>query len=593
MTLPNTLPKFIIYFLKPYKWPALIFVLMAFFAGFWGPFNSQILKWLIDALPQAQGNISSLYLPASLLAINFLVFDNVTWRTINYIEYKYTPNLKNDIISAVYSYVLKHSHQYYQDNLSGRVASQIDSLADNVVQIFWPCIPNFLRGASLVIVALISAYYVNIVFAVMMSLWLLVFISFSVIMSTKIVNLADDLADKETKISGELVDAISNVSNIRLFARKAYEVVYLGKFLRERKDVFQTQQWFLIKLFIAQGILISVMLAFAAYFLVYFYEKGMVSIGDFALILGLTMEVGHMIWFTVYQFDEFNKHVGKCKQCLSHLIVPHTVIDSENATKLEVSHGRITFYDVKFHYKGTAPLFQNISIEIKVGQKVGLVGYSGGGKTTFANLILRIYDVTEGAILIDGQDIKYVTQDSLRESIAMIPQDPSLFHRSIMDNIRYGRISTTDEEVIDAAKKAHAHEFILALPQGYESLVGERGVKLSGGQRQRIAIARAILKNAPILILDEATSQLDSVTESMIQESLLELMQNKTTIVIAHRLSTLQHMDRILVFDKGKIVGDGAHNELLAKGGLYKRLWDAQVGGFLGDNATKLDEEES
>ena len=210
-------------------------------------------------------------------------------------------------------------------------------------------------------------------------------------------------------------------------------------------------------------------------------------------------------------------------------------------------------------------------------------GYSGGGKSTFVNLILRLYDVTDGHVLIDDQDIRDVTQDSLRGNIAMIPQDPSLFHRSLLENIRYGRIEATDDAVIEAAKKAHANDFIRRLPQGYESLVGERGVKLSGGQRQRIAIARAILKNAPILILDEATSQLDSITEREIQDSLWELMQHKTTIVIAHRLSTLLHMDRIIVFDQGKIVEDGTHTELLNKKGLYKKLWDAQVGGFLQD----------
>ena len=216
------------------------------------------------------------------------------------------------------------------------------------------------------------------------------------------------------------------------------------------------------------------------------------------------------------------------------------------------------------------------------------MGYSGGGKSTFVNLILRLYDVMKGSILIDGQDIRAVTQDSLRKHIAMIPQDPSLFHRSLMENIRYGRLDASDEDVIEAAKKAYAHEFISTLPQGYHSLVGERGVKLSGGQRQRIAIARAILKNAPIFILDEATSQLDSVTENLIQESLWELIQNKTTIVIAHRLSTLLHMDRILVFDKGMIIQDGTHHELLSKSGLYKQLWDAQVGGFFCDDASFL-----
>ena len=261
-------------------------------------------------------------------------------------------------------------------------------------------------------------------------------------------------------------------------------------------------------------------------------------------------------------------------------MLPLEILDKPDAVILKCNRGQITFNNVKFHYKGTEPLFQNKSIEIKAGQKVGLVGYSGGGKSTFVNLILRLYDITDGAILIDGQDIRDVTQDSLRSSIALIPQDPSLFYRSLMDNIRYGRIDATDEEVISAAKKAHAHEFITKLSKIYDSLVGERGAQLSGGQRQRIAIARAILKNAPILILDEASSQLDSPTESLIQESLWDLSQNKTTLVIAHRLSTLLNMDRILVFDQGVIVEDGTHTELLSLNGLYRKLWDSQVGGI-------------
>jgi ATP-binding cassette subfamily B protein len=257
--------------------------------------------------------------------------------------------------------------------------------------------------------------------------------------------------------------------------------------------------------------------------------------------------------------------------------------DIPGATKLIVSNGRICFDNVHFKYANAAHLFEYKSVVIESGQKVGLVGYSGGGKTTFVNLILRLHDVDAGIISIDNQNINAVTQDSLHKAIGMIPQDPSLFHRTLMENIRYGNINATDKEVIEAAIKAHAHEFISKLMDGYQSPVGERGVKLSGGQRQRIAIARAILKNAPILILDEATSQLDSVTENLIQESLTELMQNKTTIVIAHRLSTLLNMDRILVFDQGQIVEDGAHRELISKNGLYKILWDAQVGGFLPD----------
>lgn len=337
--------------------------------------------------------------------------------------------------------------------------------------------------------------------------------------------------------------------------------------------------------------MIAVMMGCAAFSLIHLYGKGLISIGDFALILGLSMELGHMMWYTMFQVDQFNQALGKCRQSLRALILPHDIQDKNEATQLIVTEGQIDFVQVKFHYRGTETLFQNKSVTIAAGQKVGLVGYSGSGKSTFVNLILRLYEVVDGQILIDGQDIRDVTQHSLRRAIAMIPQDPTLFHRSLLDNIRYGRPDATDEEVIAASEKAHAHEFISQLPQGYGALVGERGVKLSGGQRQRIAIARAILKNAPILMLDEATSQLDSITESNIQASLWELMQHKTTLVIAHRLSTLLQMDRILVFDKGHIVEDGTHAQLLKQGGLYKTLWDAQVGGFLPDKMSEDNED--
>ena len=293
------------------------------------------------------------------------------------------------------------------------------------------------------------------------------------------------------------------------------------------------------------------------------------------------MEIAYITWYTMSQVNEFHQAIGKCKQSLTSLILPHDIQDKENARLLLVQKGQINFLEVEFYYKGMKPLLENKSICIDGGQKVGLVGYSGGVKSTFVNLILRLYEVSCGQIQIAGQDIRNITQESLPTQIGMIPQDPTLFPRTLMENIRYGRIEASDEEVITASKKAHAHEFISKLQHGYDSLVGERGVKLSGGQRQRIAIARAILKNAPILMLDEATSQLDSVTESHIQESLWELMQDKTTIVIAHRLSTLLHMDRILVFDQGKIVEDGSHANLLAKSGLYKSLWEKQVAGFL------------
>ncbi|WCR53121.1 MAG: Putative multidrug export ATP-binding/permease protein [Wolbachia endosymbiont of Ctenocephalides orientis wCori] len=325
------------------------------------------------------------------------------------------------------------------------------------------------------------------------------------------------------------------------------------------------------------------MQAFNLYFLIKGRQQGTITVGDFALVMGINTSIVGFLWVLTRNLARFIRLWEKITEGLQAILVIPEIQDKLGAQPLIMQKGEIKFDKVHFQYKGTESIFQNKSITIKPGQKVGLVGYSGGGKSTFVNLILRLYDMISRRILIDGQDICDVTQDSLRENIGMIPQDPSLFHRTLMENIRYGKVDASDDELIEAAKRAHAHEFISKLPQGYDSLVGERGVKLSGGQRQRIAIARAILKNAPILILYEATSQLDSITEINIQKSLWKLMQNKTTIVIAHRLSTLLHMDRILVFDQGRIVEDGTHLKLLDKNGMYKTLWDAQVGGFLPD----------
>lgn len=587
-TLPKTLLPFIWHFLRDYKAIVAVFVSLAIAAGFWGPFNSILIKYIIDLLPQVKnGDISILILPASLIVLNFIVFDNFTWRGSAYIRCKYIAVIARRIIEESMHYLLGKSHQFYQDNLSGKISKQITNLSDGIEKLTADVVPNFLRGASLLCTAFVAAYFVNPIFCLILVVWFIVFSSVSLGMSKKLVSLSDSHATSESTIVGELVDCLANQSNIRIFSRRTYEHSRMLPFLDKFQKTYTATHFYALIMHSIQGGLIAIMMAFSTYFLVYLYGKNLVTVGDFALILGLSMETGHMMWWTMTQVDEFNKAVGRCKQSLNAFITPLEIQDKSNAMALKCERGQITFDKVKFHYKGTEPLFQNKSIEIKAGEKVGLVGYSGGGKSTFAHLILRFYDVTDGVICIDGQDIRDVTQDSLREKIAMIPQDPFLFHRSLMDNIRYGQVEASDEAVIEAAKKAHAHEFIIQLPQGYNALVGERGVKLSGGQRQRIAIARAILKNAPILILDEATSQLDSLTEQLIQESLWKLMQDKTTIIIAHRLSTLLHMDRILVFDKGKIVEDGTHRELLVKDGLYKKLWDAQVGGFLGDEKTE------
>ncbi|PPE02982.1 putative ABC transporter ATP-binding protein [Holospora curviuscula] len=573
--------------MRPYKYTVITYGVLAIAAGFWGPFNSILIKQLINLLPSVAGeDISILIIPASLIIVNFIVFDNITWRGITYIRAKCVPEIINQVIGTSINYVLGQSHKFYQENLSGKISKQITNLADGIEKLIGTIGCNFLTGASLLCTAITTAYFVNPIFCFILVIWFVIFASLSILMSKKLVILSDSQAAAESIVVGELVDSLSNHHNVKIFSRTSFELLRMTPFFEKQRLAYRETYFYALVMHTIQGGLIAIMVACSCYFLIHLYRKNLVTIGDFALILGLSMETGHTMWFTMAEVDDFNKAVGRCKQSLMSWMTPLEILDTLDAVLLRCTEGKIVFKNVQFYYKEGHPLFENVSLEMKAGEKVGLVGYSGSGKSTFVNLILRLYDLKEGSILIDGHDIRTVTQDSLRENIAIIPQDPVLFHRSLMDNIRYGRIEATDTEVIEAARKAHAHIFITQLSQGYNTEVGERGAKLSGGQRQRIAIARAILKNSPILILDEATSQLDSVTESSIQESLWQLMQNKTTIVIAHRLSTLLNMDRILVFDKGKIVEDGTHSQLLTNNGLYKTLWNAQVGGFLSDKET-------
>lgn len=580
-SLPSTLSKFIWHFVKPYKVMIMIFVTLSFGAGAWGPINNLVMKYLVNLLSSPLVSPSLLILPATLLVLNFIIFDNITWRTIGYINYKFQPIIRNAIIKETFEYVLNSSHSYFSNNFSGRVANQIHMLADHIVYILYPILADFIRGSSLLILSFISTWYVNATFFWIMIIWFIIFSIFSIIMSHRLGQLSHIDAYAESYVSGQLVDSITNASTIRMFARKTYEVTHLTHALEKTTVTFRNKEFFVISLYFVQGMIIAGMLAGMNYFLIHLYSKNLITVGDFSLIIGLSMEVAYRTWHTMGQVNEFFQSVGKCKQSLDALIIPHEIKDVPNATNLRISEGTILFENVSFDYNDKKNFFNNLSISIPGGQKVGLVGYSGSGKSTFVNLILRLYDVQKGHIYIDNQDIKNVTQESLRKSIGMIPQDPLLFHRSILENIQYGCIDTTPDQVKEAAYKAHIHDVIMSMPEEYNTLTGERGVKISGGQRQRIAIARAFLKNAPILILDEATSQLDTITEQLIQHSLWNLMQNKTCLVIAHRLSTLLTMDRILVFDQGKIVEDGTHTELLAKNGLYKKLWETQVNGFV------------
>ncbi len=588
--LPKSLFPFIIHFLKPY--PLAIGALIGFsmLSGIYATINAYLTKILIDYVSHVGGHesdlLKALALPALFFIINYEVH-NLSWRGIQYVNIKSGPTIQNNIIKQMFAYAEKNSYRFFQENFGGTIASNITTIADNIFVMVTNVAPFVIRQIMQVILALISMYFINPIFCAAFFIWVILFLAISLFYSKKIMLLSDVLAEGQSKLAGEINDSISNSNNVRLFAREQYEVNYLDRSLNYVANKFRHKEWFACKLSFVQSLSITLLIAALLYSLIKLREHNLVTVGDFAFILGLSLYVTEGVWYLTEQILRLNDLIGRSRQSLTMIMVPQEVTDAPMAKNISISHGEITFKDVTFRYKRSDNLFENKSVSIKGGQRVGLVGFSGSGKTTFVNLIVRLFDVSSGVISIDNQNISEVTQHSLRENIGFITQDPVLFHRSLLENIRYGKIDAPDEEVIEAAKKSHAHEFISLTPEGYHSLVGERGIKLSGGQRQRISIARAMLKNAPILILDEATSALDSVTEGYIQESLAILMKGKTVIVIAHRLSTLLEMDRILVFDQGKIVEDGTHQSLLHQQGMYTQLWNSQVGGFLLDETSE------
>ncbi|MBS0184839.1 MAG: ABC transporter ATP-binding protein [Proteobacteria bacterium] len=568
--------------IRPFYWSFTIMLLVAIAWAIDLSLRPYLLKVILDRLNQSPSQEAFKYIAYPLLIYFFLSFFHTSmFRLYNYfVEIKMIPALHKKITNSIFSYMIKHDHSYYQNNFSGSLANKINDLKNSIPDIVRIFIDRFLSHILGLAVAIFTLWHVRIEFALAMLTWTLLFIGVAFFCSKRIQHLADKQSELGSTVTGKLVDILSNILSVKLFSRQRKEKESLNETLQEALKAERKLQWFYFWMWIFYGYSFLITQGICLYFLIKGREQGIISIGDFALVMSLNISIVDFLWGLMQEFSQFSKLLGVTIQALRTTTMPHKIKDSPKALELMVTKGKIVFDKVQFYYKGAEPLFNKSSITIFPSQKVGLVGFSGSGKSTFVNLILRLFDVTEGRILIDDQDIKNVTQDSLREAISIIPQDPSLFHRTLMENIRYGKLEASDEEVIEASQRAHAHEFISKLPLRYDSLVGERGIKLSGGQRQRIAMSRAILKNAPILILDEATSQLDSVTEHEIQESLWNLMKEKTTIIIAHRLSTLLRMDRILVFDQGKIIQDGPHKELL-KGGFYKTLWETQIGGFL------------
>jgi ATP-binding cassette, subfamily B, bacterial len=571
---PKTLFLFLLPFYKARKIYILCFIFFICMLGLHGLLNSYLIKIIIDSLSNLSSNlflIESIKWPAIFLVLSFELH-NLSWRGINFINLKVSPQIKNEVIKKTFNYIHDQSCGFFHDNHCGSIASNINILADNVERITGVISVRILKGLTQIIVALISMSIVHPVFSFILLIWVTGFVSASLVYSKKIRQLSSDLAQSQSQVNERIVDSIGNHLNVKIFARNNHESNYLLKYLNLMLQKLQTKEWFLLKFYLIQGASITCMAGLMIFFLIFLKLHNHISIGDFAFILSLSFYVTENVWDFTEKVDQLNDANGKCNQCLKMLFMPVYINEKKDAKPLTIERGEIVFENVKFHYKGRDLLFHDQSIKILAGQKIGLVGRFGSGKSTFVNLLLRLYDVSSGRILIDGQDIRDVTLKSLRELIGMIPQEPTLFHRTIMDNIRYGKIEARDDEIINSAKKIHADEFILKLPEDYNSLVGERGAKLSGGQRQVIAICRTLLKNASILILDEATSQLDSVAEDVFYTHLKETIQDKTMIVISHRISSLQHLDRILVFEDGKIVADGKHEELIVNSLIYKSL---------------------
>jgi ABC-type multidrug transport system fused ATPase/permease subunit len=410
--------------------------------------------------------------------------------------------------------------------------------------------------------------------------WLIFITPINTFLFRKKVRLGVINQETDTKLTAQTVDALTNVNAMHDYARRNYEMKRMKESIELRRTAGLANWGYSEKVLTLNSVLESLFVGGMIFSAIYLWSMGNLTAGDIILVVTLVISIRGNLGHLGQRFNEFAEQISQVKEGLTDILHEHDVVDAPGAKNLEVISGEISFNNISFKYE-TQDIFKNLTLKIKAGERVGLIGRSGAGKSTLMKLITRQYDMTGGEILIDGQNINSVKQESLRRAVTIVPQEPLLFHRSLKENILYGNLSASEEEIVRAARRAQAHNFIDSLPNKYSTLVGERGIKLSGGERQRVVIARAFLKNSKILLLDEATSALDSESEILIQEALKKLMEGKTVIAIAHRLSTLRAMDRLVVMDKGQVVEDGTHEELLEKGGIYAGLWTHQAGGFL------------
>ncbi len=498
-----------------------------------------------------------------------------------------TPGFYNLMRWQSYMHVARQSLSFFQNDFSGRIVTKVWSggqaagdLVTSLMESVW-----FVTIYSVSMLVLVGGLDLRL--GVLVCVWVLVFGFLARYFVPRIRYHSRETAEAASMLNGRMVDAYSNIQTLKLFGRDEAN----DRYMRQGFETYQTTlihfTRFITGVRASMALLSGIMISSMAALSIHLWLSGLISSGAVAFTLALVLRLNFLLGRLMTQFNGIMRNFGTVQNAAELISKPIGLVDVPGATELKVEQPEIRFENIRFHYGKGEGVIDNLSLSIRAGEKIGIVGRSGAGKSTLVNLLLRFYDLEGGRILIDGQDISKVSQESLRANLGMVTQDTSLLHRSLRDNILFGRPDATDAQLLDAAKKAEADGFIQTLTdqrgrRGFDAHVGERGVKLSGGQRQRVAIARVMLKDAPILVLDEATSALDSEVEAAIQSNLERLMQGKTVLAIAHRLSTIATLDRLIVMDKGAIIEQGTHNELIAAGGLYADLWSRQSGGFLG-----------
>jgi len=517
-----------------------------------------------------------------ILAFNCIVW--LGYRVASFVENRFLTSVSALLRQQAFDYLIRHSYSFFSNNFTGslvqrvnRLARSFDRLADKVI---WNMIPLFVK---IVGVGIVLYLFEPVVAGIMLG-WAILFLIFNYSVSIWKLKYDINVAKADSRTTGILADAITNHHSIQLFTKTQSESSYFKRMTNEQAAAHKVSLDISAFVEAGQALLIVLIEFFIFYLAIGYWTENIITVGFFVLLQAYILGLTHRLWEFSRVVRDIYESYADAKEMVEILKLPHEIHDRKGASALTVPSGVVEFRDVSFSFNQTRGVLKQFNLRIEPGEKIALVGPSGAGKSTIVKLLLRLHEPAEGSIVIDGVDINTVTLNSLRKNIALVPQDTLLFHRTLMENIRYGSEGASDAEVKNAARLAHCDEFVENLSAGFDTYVGERGIKLSGGERQRVAIARAILKNAPILVLDEATSSLDSHSEMLIQDALDTLMKGKTVVVIAHRLSTIRKMDRIIVVNEGKIVEMGDHETLLAnENGLYKKLWTLQAGGFIKD----------